>query len=190
MAQDGPDGQGGSVIWAPLMRFRLKPGKDTAGLREQLQAVEQSDSGLLRTLIMQDHKDPDQFCTLVVFESEEKARARTRPAPPGGVAGPSGDAGRQARGSAGVHRSGCRGGVDRAGGRPVQATYSNPCALRLLRASIHIRTKLRCLTATRTVPIVCIQMVIPGSVPIACPMGRSKPVRRWPTARDEPPGRG
>ena len=60
------------------MRFRLKPGKDTAGLREQLQAVEQSDSGLLRTLIMQDHKDPDQFCTLVVFESEEKARARER----------------------------------------------------------------------------------------------------------------
>ena len=60
------------------MRFRLKPGKDTAGLREQLQAVEQSDSGLLRTLIMQDHKDPDQFCTLVVFESQEKARARER----------------------------------------------------------------------------------------------------------------
>ena len=60
------------------MRFRLKPGKDTAGLREQLQAVEQSDSGLLRTLIMQDQKDPDQFCTLVVFGSEEQARARER----------------------------------------------------------------------------------------------------------------
>ena len=60
------------------MRFRLKPGKDTAGLREQLQAVEQSDSGLLRTLIMQDQKDPDRFCALVVFESEEKARARER----------------------------------------------------------------------------------------------------------------
>jgi len=30
-----------------------------AGLREQLQAVEQPDSGLLRTMIMQDQKDPD-----------------------------------------------------------------------------------------------------------------------------------
>ena len=60
------------------MRFRLKPGKDTAGLREQLQAVEQPGSGLLRTMIMRDQKKPDQFFTLVVFESEEKARARER----------------------------------------------------------------------------------------------------------------
>ena len=65
-------------MWAQLMSFRVKPGKDTAGLREQLQAAEQPDPGLLRTMIMQDQKDPDQFCTLVVFESEEKARARER----------------------------------------------------------------------------------------------------------------
>jgi quinol monooxygenase YgiN len=70
--------KGGSDMWAQLMRFRVRPGKDTAGLREQLQAVEQPDSGLLRTMIMQDQKDPDQFYTLVVFESEEKARARER----------------------------------------------------------------------------------------------------------------
>ena len=70
--------KGGSVMWAQLMRFTLKPGKDTAGLRQQLQAVEQPDSGLMRTMIMQDQKDPDQFYTLVVFESEEKARARER----------------------------------------------------------------------------------------------------------------
>jgi heme-degrading monooxygenase HmoA len=60
------------------MRWQLKPGEDTAGLREQLQAVEQPGSGLLRTMIMQDQKNPDQFITLVVFESEEKARARER----------------------------------------------------------------------------------------------------------------
>jgi quinol monooxygenase YgiN len=78
VAWDGQDGQGGSDMWAQLMRWRLKPGKDTAGLREQLQAVEQPDSGLLRTMIMQDQKDPDQFYTLVVFESEERARARER----------------------------------------------------------------------------------------------------------------
>ena len=70
--------KGGSDMWAQLMSFRVNPGKDTAGLREQLQAVEQPDSGLLRTMIMQDQKDPDQFYTLVVFESEEKARARER----------------------------------------------------------------------------------------------------------------
>jgi len=70
--------KGGSDMWAQLMSFRVKPGKDTAGLREQLQAVEQPGSGLLRTMIMQDQKDPDQFYTLVVFESEEKARARER----------------------------------------------------------------------------------------------------------------
>jgi hypothetical protein len=70
--------EGGSDMWAQLMRWRLKPGKDTAGLREQLQAVEQPGSGLLRTMIMQDQKDPEQFFTLVVFESEEKARARER----------------------------------------------------------------------------------------------------------------
>jgi quinol monooxygenase YgiN len=78
-AWDGQDGlEGGSDMWAQLMRWQLKPGKDTAGLREQLQAVEQPDSGLLRTMIMQDQRNPDQFYTLVVFESEEKARARER----------------------------------------------------------------------------------------------------------------
>ena len=70
--------KGGSDMWAQLMSFRVKPGKDTARLREQLQAVEQPGSGLLRTMIMQDQKDRDQFYTVVVFESEEKARARER----------------------------------------------------------------------------------------------------------------
>lgn len=41
-----------------------------------------------------------------VRERGKGACARARPAPPGGAAGPSGDAGRQARGPAGVHRSG------------------------------------------------------------------------------------
>jgi quinol monooxygenase YgiN len=66
--------KGGSDMWAQLMSWHLKPGKDTGGLREQLQAIEQPDSGLLRTMIMQDQKDPDRFYTLAVFESEEKAR--------------------------------------------------------------------------------------------------------------------
>ena len=63
-------------MWGQLMSFKLKPGKDIAGLREHLQAIEQADSGLLRTTIVQDQNDPDRYFTLVVFESEEKARAR------------------------------------------------------------------------------------------------------------------
>ena len=63
-------------MWAQLIRTQLKPGKDTAGLEEKLRAAEQPGSGLLRTLVMRDQKDPSQMYALVVFESEEKARAR------------------------------------------------------------------------------------------------------------------
>jgi quinol monooxygenase YgiN len=63
-------------MWAQLVKMRVQPGKDTVGLNEQLQAVEQPGSGLVRTILMRDQKDPDQLYTLVVFESEEKARAR------------------------------------------------------------------------------------------------------------------
>jgi hypothetical protein len=63
-------------MWAQLIKVRLKPGKDTAELGKQLRAVEQPGSGLVRTLVMHDQKDPSQVYTLVVFESEEKARAR------------------------------------------------------------------------------------------------------------------
>jgi quinol monooxygenase YgiN len=65
-------------MWAQLMSWQLKPGKDLAGLREQLQSVEQPDSGLLRTMIMQDQKNPGHYYTLVVFQNEERARARER----------------------------------------------------------------------------------------------------------------
>ena len=65
-------------MWAQLITWRLKPGKDMAGVDQQLRAAEQPGSGLVRTLVMHDQKDPSQVCTLVVFESEEKARARER----------------------------------------------------------------------------------------------------------------
>jgi hypothetical protein len=41
-----------------------------------LRAVEQPGSGLLRSTAMRDQKDPSQVYMLVVFESEERARAR------------------------------------------------------------------------------------------------------------------
>ena len=63
-------------MWAQLITMRLKPGKDMAELDNQLRAAEQPGSGLVRTLTMHDQADPSQVYALVVFESEDKARAR------------------------------------------------------------------------------------------------------------------
>ena len=63
-------------MWAQLIKMRLKPDNDTAELDKQIRAAEQPGSGLVRTLVMHDQKDPSQVYALVVFESEEKARAR------------------------------------------------------------------------------------------------------------------
>jgi quinol monooxygenase YgiN len=70
--------RGGFDMWAQLIKTRLKPGKegDLAGMFEQLRAIEQPDSGLLRTTAMRDQNDPSSLYLLVVFESEERARAR------------------------------------------------------------------------------------------------------------------
>ena len=65
-------------MWAQLITTRLKPGweGDLPKLAKQLQATEQPNSGLVRSMIMQDQKDPSRVYTVVVLESEEKARAR------------------------------------------------------------------------------------------------------------------
>lgn len=65
-------------MWAQLISMRLKPGKegDLPRVYEQLRAAEQPGSGLLRTTTMRDQKDPSRVYTFVLFESEEKARAR------------------------------------------------------------------------------------------------------------------
>ena len=67
-------------MWAQLISMRLKAGKDDdlPRLFEQLKAVEQPGSGLVRSLAMRDQNDPSRVYTLVLFESEEKARARER----------------------------------------------------------------------------------------------------------------
>ena len=65
-------------MWAQLITTRLKPGReeDLPGLLEQLRAIEQPGSGLLRSTAMRDQNDPSRVYMFVVFESEEKARAR------------------------------------------------------------------------------------------------------------------
>jgi quinol monooxygenase YgiN len=65
-------------MWAQLITTRLKPGRedDLPKLVEQLRATEQPGSGLVRSTAMQDQNDPSRVYMLIVFESEEKARAR------------------------------------------------------------------------------------------------------------------
>ena len=65
-------------MWAQLIITRLKSGSegDLPRLIEQLQAAEQPGSGLVRATAMQDQNDPSRVYMMVVFESEEKARAR------------------------------------------------------------------------------------------------------------------
>lgn len=65
-------------MWAQLIKMRVKPGleQEVPRLFGQLQAIEPPDSGLLRTMLMRDQNDPARAYVLVVFESEEKARAR------------------------------------------------------------------------------------------------------------------
>ena len=65
-------------MWAQLISTRLKPGQDGGleRLAQQLQAIEQPGSGLVRSTMMRDQKDPGRVHMLVVFESEEHARAR------------------------------------------------------------------------------------------------------------------
>jgi quinol monooxygenase YgiN len=65
-------------VWAQLMKVQSKPDRDSElqALFEQIRAVEQPESGLVRTTVMRSQHDPEVVYVLVVFESEEKARAR------------------------------------------------------------------------------------------------------------------
>lgn len=65
-------------MWAQLITTRLKPGRegDLPRLFEQLRASEQPGSGLVRSTAFQDQNDPSRVFMVVVFESEEAARAR------------------------------------------------------------------------------------------------------------------
>jgi heme-degrading monooxygenase HmoA len=70
-------------MWAQLIGSRIRSDVEPADVAERVLAVhehvraaEQPGSGLLRTLLLQDQSDPHRVYTLVVFESEEKARAR------------------------------------------------------------------------------------------------------------------
>ena len=69
-------------MWAQLISARLKPGKDSdlQQLIDQLSSLEKPGSGLMRSTAMRDQKDPSRVHFLVVFESEDAARAREQDA--------------------------------------------------------------------------------------------------------------
>lgn len=68
----------GPIVWAQMISTRLKPGRedDLQRLVEQIEAAEQPGSGLVRSTAMRDQNDPTRIHMLVVFDSEEAARAR------------------------------------------------------------------------------------------------------------------
>jgi hypothetical protein len=65
-------------MWAQLIIMRLKPEKEgeLPRLFEALRAAEKPGSGLVRSVGGRDKKDPSRVYNVVLFESEEKARAR------------------------------------------------------------------------------------------------------------------
>ena len=65
-------------MWAQLIKTRLKPGREEGleKLYSQLRAAEQPGSGLVRSTFMHDQSDHLSVYMLVVFESEDAARAR------------------------------------------------------------------------------------------------------------------
>jgi heme-degrading monooxygenase HmoA len=67
-------------MWAQMQRVSTNPGREAEVLEifERLRAIEQEDSGLLQTLVMRSQTDPTEVFVVVVFESEEKARARDK----------------------------------------------------------------------------------------------------------------
>jgi quinol monooxygenase YgiN len=67
-------------MWAQLITAQLHPGKDSdlAASIELQEAAELPGSGLVRSIVMRDQNDPSRLLFLVVFENEEKARAREK----------------------------------------------------------------------------------------------------------------
>jgi heme-degrading monooxygenase HmoA len=65
-------------MWAQMQKITTKPEREAELLDvlDQLQAIEQADSGLLGTTVLRSQADPTLVFVLVLFESQEKARAR------------------------------------------------------------------------------------------------------------------
>lgn len=65
-------------MWTQIIKTRVKPGTDAEveALMNEFKSHEQPNSGLIRSTLARDTKDPDILYMIVTFESEEKARIR------------------------------------------------------------------------------------------------------------------
>ena len=63
-------------MWAQLIEMTAAEGKDYGEVIRLIRAAEQPGSGLVHSFFMRDQSDPQRVVTLVVFESEERARER------------------------------------------------------------------------------------------------------------------
>jgi quinol monooxygenase YgiN len=66
-------------MWAQLIKARFKPGQEDEARRIQEEIAErerQSPTGWVRSIRLQNQNDPQEFYSLIFFESEEKARQR------------------------------------------------------------------------------------------------------------------
>jgi heme-degrading monooxygenase HmoA len=63
-------------MWAQLIEMRLRDGQDPSEMIRLIRAAEQTGSGLVQSYFMRAQTDPQRVITLVVFESEQKARQR------------------------------------------------------------------------------------------------------------------
>jgi len=67
-------------MWAQIVKSRMKPGveSDLSEIREQMRTRIGQRPGLVRSFWMQNQNDPQEYYTLIVFESEEQARQGER----------------------------------------------------------------------------------------------------------------
>jgi antibiotic biosynthesis monooxygenase (ABM) superfamily enzyme len=67
-------------MWAQIIKTRMKPGveQDMAEVRDQMRERVGQRPGLIRSMFMQNQNDPREYYTIIVFESEEQARAGER----------------------------------------------------------------------------------------------------------------
>jgi quinol monooxygenase YgiN len=65
-------------VWIQIIKTRLKAGKEVelVSLMDQLKAIEQPGSGLVRSTATRDQADPSTVYLIVTFESEQQARER------------------------------------------------------------------------------------------------------------------
>ncbi len=65
-------------MWAQFIKMTIASGheEDLGTMLDHLRASEKPGSGHVRTYAMRDQKNPNDIYTLVIFESEEKARER------------------------------------------------------------------------------------------------------------------